>query len=64
MEKEAVKCSECGKFFNKEFGMCPFCGTELVEGNIETIDNQDALLSVLCILQTCKLILILLNRKK
>lgn len=45
-EKEAVKCIECGKFFNKEFGMCPFCGTELAEDNIELTDNQDIPLSV------------------
>lgn len=45
-EKEAVQCSECGKFFNKEFGMCPFCGTELVEDRIEQTDNQDIPLSV------------------
>lgn len=31
-EKEAVKCSECGKFFNKEFGICPFCGSEISTG--------------------------------
>ncbi len=45
-EKQAVKCSECGKFFNKDFGICPFCGTELAEDNIEIIDNKDTLLSV------------------
>lgn len=45
-EKEAEKCNDCGKFFNKEFGMCPFCGTELAEDNIELTDNQHIPLSV------------------
>lgn len=33
-KNEAVKCSECGKFFDKEFGMCPFCGSEISTGEI------------------------------
>ena len=27
----AVKCSNCGKFYNKSFGLCPFCGTVFSE---------------------------------
>ena len=45
IKKESVKCSECGKFFNKDFGMCPFCGAELEDENVEFTDNQDAFVS-------------------
>lgn len=46
MEKKnkAVECGSCGKFFNEVFGICPFCGTELAEDNIELTDNQKSLL--------------------
>lgn len=43
-KKEVVKCSECGKFFNVEYGMCPFCRTELVDNIVEETDNQDTAL--------------------
>lgn len=45
IKKESVKCSECGKFFNKDFGMCPFCGAELEDENVEFTDNQDTSVS-------------------
>lgn len=43
-EKTAVKCIECGKFFDKEFGICPFCGTELIDDIVEEVDIQDTVL--------------------
>lgn len=46
IKNEAIKCSECGKFFNREFGMCPFCGTELLVENEESNNNQDTPLSI------------------
>lgn len=42
---EPIKCKECGNFFNKEFGICPFCGTALSEDNIELSNDNDALQS-------------------
>ena len=32
----AVKCSNCGKFYNKNLGLCPFCGTILSETSPST----------------------------
>lgn len=28
---EAIKCKECGKFFNGDFGVCPYCGAVIEE---------------------------------
>lgn len=39
-EKEAVQCNECGKYFKKEFCVCPFCGTELIEECIKNYENE------------------------
>ncbi|MBO4693102.1 MAG: hypothetical protein J5659_01740 [Clostridia bacterium] len=37
----AVKCSNCGKFYNKNLGLCPFCGTILSETSPSTENGTD-----------------------
>ena len=41
----AVKCSNCGKFYNKNLGLCPFCGTILSEPSPST-DSVSAVTSI------------------